>query len=46
VAALKKKLEITEQKAKDVAADLQAVVEDKLLMSPWVDSAHSVGICI
>jgi hypothetical protein len=39
--ALKKKLEVAEQKAKDAAADLQAVVEGKLLRSPRVDSAHS-----
>jgi hypothetical protein len=41
--ALKRKLEVTEQKAKDAAADLQAVVEGKLTRSPQVDFAHSVS---
>jgi hypothetical protein len=44
--ALKRKLEVAEQKAKDAVADLQAVVEGKLLRSPRVDSAHSVSACI
>jgi hypothetical protein len=37
-ADLKKKLEDAEQKAKDVAADLQAVIEGKFLTLPRVDS--------
>jgi hypothetical protein len=37
-AALKKKLEVTEQKAKDAATDLQAVIEGKLPRSPQADS--------
>jgi hypothetical protein len=45
-ATLKKKLEVTEQKAKDVAtADLQAVIEGKLPRSPQVDSAYFVSSC-
>jgi hypothetical protein len=35
-----KKLEVTEQKAKDAAADLQAVIKGKLPRSPQADSAY------
>jgi hypothetical protein len=45
-AALKKKVEVPEQKAKGAATDLQAVVEGKLLRSPRVDSAQSVSIFV
>jgi hypothetical protein len=38
VADLKKKLEDAEQKAKDAAADLQAVIEGKLPTLPRADS--------
>jgi hypothetical protein len=41
-AALKKKLEVAEQKAKDAAADLQDVIEGKLPSSPQADSAYFV----
>jgi hypothetical protein len=37
-ADLRKKLEDGEQKAKDTAADLQAVIEGKFLMLPHADS--------
>jgi hypothetical protein len=37
-ADLRKKLEDVEQKAKDAAADLQAVIEGKFPMLPRVDS--------
>jgi hypothetical protein len=40
---LKKKLEVAEQKAKDVTADLQAVIEGKLSRSPQTDSAYFVS---
>jgi seryl-tRNA synthetase len=43
VAALKKKLEVAEQKAKDVAANLQDIIEGMLPRSPKVDSAYSVS---
>jgi hypothetical protein len=39
-ATLKKKLEVAEQKAKDAAADLQAVIEHKLPRLSQVDSAY------
>jgi hypothetical protein len=45
VAALKKKLEVTEQKAKDATADLQAVIEGNLPRSPQVDSAYFASSC-
>jgi hypothetical protein len=35
-----KKLEIAKQKAKDAAADLQAVIEGKLPRSPQADFAY------
>jgi hypothetical protein len=38
---LKKRLEDAEQKAKDAAADLQAVTEGKSSTFPWADSAYS-----
>jgi hypothetical protein len=44
-AALKKKLEVAQQKAKDAAADLQAVIEGKLPRSLQVDSARFVSAC-
>jgi hypothetical protein len=44
-AALKKKLEVAEQKAKDAAADLRAVIEGKFPRSLRVDSARSVSAC-
>jgi hypothetical protein len=37
-ADLKKMLEDAEQKAKDTASDLQAVVEGKSSSLPWADS--------
>jgi seryl-tRNA synthetase len=45
VAALKKKLEVTEQKAKDATTDLQAVMEGNLPTSPQVDSAYFASSC-
>jgi hypothetical protein len=36
---LKKKLEDVERKAKDTAADLQALTEGKSSTLPWADSA-------
>jgi hypothetical protein len=39
-AELKEKLEDAERKAKDAAADLQAVTEGKSSMLPWADSAY------
>jgi hypothetical protein len=39
-ADLKKKLEDAEQKAKDAAADLQALIEGKLPTLPCVDSVY------
>jgi hypothetical protein len=44
-AALKKKLEVTEQKANDLAADLRAVIEGKFPRSPQVDSAYFTSSC-
>jgi uncharacterized protein YPO0396 len=41
-AALKKKLEVAEQKAKDAAADLHVVIEGKLPRSPLADSTYFV----
>jgi hypothetical protein len=43
MAALKKKLEVAEQKAKDTASDLQVVIEGKFPRSPQVDSVHLVS---
>jgi hypothetical protein len=43
--ALKKKLEVAEQKAKDVAADLQAVIEGKLPRLHQVDFVYFVSSC-
>jgi hypothetical protein len=45
VAAPKKKLEVVEQKAKDAASDLQAVVEGKFPRLPQVDSTYLVSSC-
>jgi hypothetical protein len=42
-ADLKKKLEDAEQKAKDAAADLQAVIEGKSSMLPHADSVCFAG---
>jgi hypothetical protein len=42
---LKKKLEDAEQKAKDAASDLQAVVEGESSMLPWADSACLTRSC-
>jgi hypothetical protein len=44
VTALKKKLEVTEQKAKDAADDLQAVVEGKLPRSPKDEPVCPLGL--
>jgi hypothetical protein len=44
-AALKKKLEVTEQKANDLAADLRAVIEGKFPRLPQVDSAYFTSYC-
>jgi hypothetical protein len=43
-AALKKKLEVTERKAKDAANDLQAMVEAKFARLPKVDPMHPLGL--
>jgi hypothetical protein len=45
VAALKKKLEVAEQKLKNTAAGLQALIEGKLPRSPQVDSAYFTSAC-
>jgi hypothetical protein len=45
VAALKKKLEVAEQKAKDAASDLQVVIEGEFPTSPQVDSMHLLSSC-
>jgi seryl-tRNA synthetase len=45
VAALRKKLEVVKQKAKDATADLQAVMEGKLPRSHQVDSVYFVSSC-
>jgi hypothetical protein len=45
-AALKKKLEVAEQKAKDATADLQAVIEGKLPRSHQVNSMHLRNSCL
>jgi hypothetical protein len=44
-AALRKKLEVVKQKAKDATADLQAVMEGKLPRSHQVDSVYFVSSC-
>jgi hypothetical protein len=38
-------IEVTAQKAKDTASDLQAIVEGKFSRSPQVDSAYVVSSC-
>jgi hypothetical protein len=45
VAALRKKLEVVKQKAKDATADLQAMMEGKLPRSHQVDSVYFVSSC-
>jgi hypothetical protein len=45
-AALKEKVEVAKQKAKDTAADLQDLIEGKLPRSPQIDSAYFVSACI
>jgi hypothetical protein len=44
VAALKKKLEVAERKAKDAADNLPAVVESKFFRSPKIDSMCPLGL--
>jgi hypothetical protein len=45
-ADLKKKLEDTEQKAKDAASDLQTVVEGKSSSLPWAYSMCSCKVLV
>jgi hypothetical protein len=45
VAALKKKLEVVEQKAKDTASNLEVVIEGEFPKSPQVDSMHLLSSC-
>jgi hypothetical protein len=45
-AALKEKVEVAKQKAKDTAADLQDLIEGKLPRSPQIDSVYFVSACI
>jgi hypothetical protein len=45
VVALKKKLEVVKQKAKDAASNLEVVIEGEFPKSPQVDSMHLLSSC-
>jgi hypothetical protein len=43
--ALKRKLKVAKQKAKDAASDLQYVIDGKFPRSPQVDAVYFVSSC-